>query len=94
MTHAIRIHRAGGPEVLQWESVEVGKPGPGQVRLRQGQGAVRMRSILGFIHHLAHGTQRVGQEILGIGCTLLGQAHIAVEIGVGAVVQHLGQPKG
>jgi len=35
MTHAIRIHRAGGPEVLQWEAVEVGKPGPGQVRLRQ-----------------------------------------------------------
>jgi len=34
MTHAIRIHQTGGPEVLQWESVEVGKPGPGQVRLR------------------------------------------------------------
>ena len=26
---------AGGPEVLQWEEVEVGEPGPGQVRLRQ-----------------------------------------------------------
>jgi len=35
MTHAIRIHRTGGPEVLQWDTVEVGKPGPGQVRLRQ-----------------------------------------------------------
>lgn len=35
MTHAIRIHQTGGPEVLQWETVEVGKPGPGQVRLRQ-----------------------------------------------------------
>jgi NADPH2:quinone reductase len=29
------MHKAGGPEVLQWEEVEVGKPGPGQVRLRQ-----------------------------------------------------------
>ena len=35
MTHAIRIHETGGPEVLKWEEVDVGAPGPGQVRLRQ-----------------------------------------------------------
>lgn len=35
MTMAIRIHRTGGPEVLQWEQVEVGDPSAGQVRLRQ-----------------------------------------------------------
>ena len=35
MPHAIRIHQTGGPEVLKWEPVEVGDPGPGQVRLRQ-----------------------------------------------------------
>ena len=35
MPHAIRIHHAGGPDVLKWEEVEVGEPGPGQVRLRQ-----------------------------------------------------------
>ncbi|HVU30706.1 MAG TPA: quinone oxidoreductase [Sphingomicrobium sp.] len=35
MSHAIRIHRPGGPEVLQWEEVDVGDPGPGEVRLRQ-----------------------------------------------------------
>ena len=35
MAHAIRVHQVGGPEVLQWEKVEVGEPGPGQVRLRQ-----------------------------------------------------------
>jgi NADPH2:quinone reductase len=33
-THAIRFHKTGGPEVLQWEEVEVGAPGPGQVRVR------------------------------------------------------------
>jgi NADPH2:quinone reductase len=33
--HAIRIHETGGPEVLQWEEVEIGDPGPGQVRIRQ-----------------------------------------------------------
>ena len=34
MATAIRMHRTGGPEVLQTEQVEVGEPGPGQVRLR------------------------------------------------------------
>lgn len=34
MVHAIRIHETGGPEVLRWEEVEVGDPGPGQVRIR------------------------------------------------------------
>jgi len=35
MPHAIRVHETGGPEVLKWEEVEVGEPGPGQIRLRQ-----------------------------------------------------------
>ena len=35
MPHAIRVHVPGGPEVLQWESVEVGEPGAGLVRIRQ-----------------------------------------------------------
>lgn len=34
MTHAIRIHKTGGPEVLQWEAVELGEPGPGEARVR------------------------------------------------------------
>ncbi|MBL8520758.1 MAG: quinone oxidoreductase [Betaproteobacteria bacterium] len=34
MTHAIRIHEHGGPEVMKWESVEVGAPGPGELRIR------------------------------------------------------------
>ena len=35
MPNAIRIHEIGGPEVLRYEQVEAGEPGPGQVRLRQ-----------------------------------------------------------
>ena len=35
MSHAIRIHKTGHPEVLQWEEVEVGDPGPGQVKISQ-----------------------------------------------------------
>jgi NADPH2:quinone reductase len=34
MPHAIRFEKPGGPEVLSWQEVPVGKPGPGQVRLR------------------------------------------------------------
>jgi NADPH2:quinone reductase len=34
MSKAIRIHRTGGPEVMVWEEIEVGRPGPGEVRLR------------------------------------------------------------
>ena len=34
MPKAIRIHRNGGPDVMQWEDVEVGAPGPGEVRVR------------------------------------------------------------
>jgi len=34
MTHAIRIHAHGGADVLRWEEVEPGTPGPGEVLLR------------------------------------------------------------
>ncbi|MBT3398644.1 MAG: quinone oxidoreductase [Rhodospirillaceae bacterium] len=34
MVKAIRIHEFGGPDVLKWEDIEVGDPGPGQLRLR------------------------------------------------------------
>jgi NADPH2:quinone reductase len=34
MPKAIRLHKAGGPEVLQWEDLNVGDPGPGEARVR------------------------------------------------------------
>lgn len=34
MIHAIRFHRTGGPEVLQWEAVELPAPAAGEVRVR------------------------------------------------------------
>ena len=34
MTKAIRIHQAGGPEVLQYEDVDIGDVGPDEVRLK------------------------------------------------------------
>jgi NADPH2:quinone reductase len=35
MVGMVRVHEVGGPEVLRFEQVDVGEPGPGQVRLRQ-----------------------------------------------------------
>ena len=47
MPHAIRIHETGGPDVLKWEEVEVGEPGPGQVRLRhEAAGSTSSTSII------------------------------------------------
>ena len=34
MPKAIRIHKYGGPEAMSYEDVDVGQPGPGEVRLR------------------------------------------------------------
>ncbi len=34
MSKAIRIHTYGGPEVMQWEDVDVGAPGPQEIRVR------------------------------------------------------------
>jgi NADPH2:quinone reductase len=35
MAGMVRVHEVGGPEVLRYEQIDVGDPGPGQVRLRQ-----------------------------------------------------------
>jgi NADPH2:quinone reductase len=35
MVAAVRVHKHGGPEVLTYEQVEVGAPGPGQVKIKQ-----------------------------------------------------------
>ena len=45
MARAIVMRAHGGPEVLQVESVEVGEPGPGQVRLRQTAAGVNFHDI-------------------------------------------------
>jgi NADPH:quinone reductase len=34
MTKAIRMYETGGPEVLRWEDVDPGQPGPGEVLVR------------------------------------------------------------
>jgi NADPH:quinone reductase len=55
MTHAIRVHETGGPEVLQWEEVEVGEPGRGQIRIRQEAAGLNFIDVY-------HRTGLYGQE--------------------------------
>jgi NADPH2:quinone reductase len=35
MVAAVRVHKHGGPEVLTYEQIEIGAPGPGQIKLKQ-----------------------------------------------------------
>ncbi|HYS74553.1 MAG TPA: quinone oxidoreductase [Burkholderiales bacterium] len=46
MSKAFRIYQTGGPEVMRWEDVEVGEPGPGQVRLRHSAVGLNFRDVL------------------------------------------------
>ena len=34
MINAIRVHQTGGPEVLNYEQIEIGEPGPGEAKVR------------------------------------------------------------
>jgi NADPH2:quinone reductase len=45
MARAIRFYQTGGTEVLRLESVEVGDPGPGQVRVRHAYVAVNFIDV-------------------------------------------------
>ncbi len=45
MSKAIRFHTCGGPEVLQWEEVAVGDPGPGEARVRHGACGVNLIDV-------------------------------------------------
>lgn len=46
MAKAVIIHEFGGPEVLRVEDVEVGDPGPGEVRIKQAAAAVHFADLL------------------------------------------------
>ena len=75
MTKAIRIHEHGGPEVLRWEDVEVGAPGPGQVRVKHS--AIGLNYIDTY--------QRSGLYPLDLPLTLgMEGAGVVEELGAGA----------
>jgi NADPH2:quinone reductase len=68
VTKAFRFYETGGPEVLQWEEVEVGSPGLGQVRIRHTAVAVNYRDILirNGLHKAAKLPSGLGLEAAGV----------------------------
>jgi NADPH:quinone reductase-like Zn-dependent oxidoreductase len=34
MARVVRFHKIGGPELLQIEELDIGEPGPGEIRVR------------------------------------------------------------
>jgi NADPH:quinone reductase len=68
VTKAFRFYETGGPEVLRWEDVEVGSPGPGQVRMRHTAVAVNFRDILirNGLHKVATLPSGLGLEAAGV----------------------------
>ncbi len=81
MTHAIRIHQAGGPEVLQWDTIEVGKPAAGQVRLRQTSCGLNFIDI-----YLRDGTYPVAEYPAILGMEAAG---VVEELGEGVAEMNL-----
>ena len=79
MTKAIRIHATGGPEVLNWEDIEVGDPGPGQVRLQQSACGLNYIDVYG----------RTGLYPVGDLPAVLGMEAAGVVTALGEGVDHL-----
>ncbi|MGZ9033868.1 MAG: alcohol dehydrogenase catalytic domain-containing protein, partial [Rhodospirillales bacterium] len=68
MAKVVRFHELGGPEVLRIEDVEVGEPGPGEVRLKvQAIGLNRAEALFRAGHYLeaAKLPARLGYEAAG-----------------------------
>jgi NADPH2:quinone reductase len=92
MAKAIRFYETGGPEVLKLESIEVGDPGPGQVRVRHRYVAVNFIDI----YH------RIGRYPLqlpnGLGSDAVGVVEAVgdgvTDVKVGDRVGYLGGPQG
>jgi NADPH2:quinone reductase len=68
MSKAFRFDRHGGPEVLRFEEVEVGAPGPGQVRIRNTAVAINYRDVLmrRGIHAVKGFPSAIGLESAGV----------------------------
>ncbi len=67
MVHGVRLHATGGPERLVWEEIEVGAPGPGEVRIRQRAAGLNYIDVYHRtgLYPLAHLPAIIGMEGAG-----------------------------
>jgi len=93
MTKAIRIHETGGPEVLKWEDVEVGTPGPGEARIRHTAVGLNYIDIYGRtgLYPLQSFPHVLGMEGAGI-VEAVGEG--VTEVAVGDRVAYVAGPPG
>ncbi|HKB07106.1 MAG TPA: quinone oxidoreductase [Candidatus Polarisedimenticolia bacterium] len=75
---AVRFHAFGGPEVLKWEDVPVGDPGPGEARVRHKACGLNMIDVY----------QRTGLYKVPLPC-VAGNEGAGVVEAVGAGVTHV-----
>jgi NADPH2:quinone reductase len=68
MSKAFRFHQHGGPEVLRFEDVEIGAPGPGEVRMRNTAVAINYRDVLmrKGVHAVKSLPSAIGLESAGV----------------------------
>ena len=91
-TKAIRMHRNGGPEVMEYVDVEVGEPGPGEARVRHAAIGINFIDVYFrtglYPQALPAGLGMEGAgvvEAVGLGVT---------EVRVGDRVAYAGRPNG
>ena len=68
MSKAFRFHEHGGPEVLRFEDVDIGAPGPAEVRIRNLAVAVNYRDVLmrRGVHAVKSLPSAIGLESAGV----------------------------
>ncbi|MEV5748529.1 zinc-dependent alcohol dehydrogenase family protein [Actinoallomurus sp. NPDC052308] len=70
MTRTVRFHELGGPEVLRLEDLEVGDPGPGEVRIRVDAIGLNRAEVLfrtgHYIEEVKRFPARLGTEAAGV----------------------------
>jgi NADPH:quinone reductase len=93
VSKAFRFHELGGPEVLRLEEVEVGPPGPAEVRIRNLAVAVNYRDVL-----MRRGVHAVKSLPSGIGLESAGVIDAVGRdvrgLSVGDRVAYAGMPEG
>jgi NADPH2:quinone reductase len=93
VSKAFRFHEHGGPEVLRLEDVEVGAPGPAEVRIRNIAVAVNYRDVLmrRGVHAVKSLPSAIGLESAGV-IDAVGRE--VDGLSVGDRVAHAGMPEG
>ncbi|MQY08844.1 zinc-dependent alcohol dehydrogenase family protein [Actinomadura macrotermitis] len=86
MTRTVLFHELGGPEVLRLEDVEVGEPGPGEVRIRVEAFGLNRAEVLfrsgHYIEPVKRFPARLGSEAAGV----------VEAVGAGVTGLRVGQP--